>query len=81
VAEGRVTGAALAVGACSPVARRLPAVEAALLGAPVAEAVGRIDAQAVAAALSPIDDVRADAGYRAGAAADLLRRAVSEALA
>ena len=34
VAEGRVTGAALAVGACGPVATRLPALEAALVGQP-----------------------------------------------
>lgn len=78
---GRVAAAAVAVGACSAVARRLPAVEAALTGAPVAEAVGRIDAGDVAAALSPIDDVRATAGYRHAAALELVRRAVAEALA
>ena len=33
-ADGRVTAAALAVGACGPVATRLPAVEAALVGHP-----------------------------------------------
>lgn len=79
VADGRVAQAALAVGACSPVARRLPAVEAALVGAAPAEAAGRIADAAVAAALDPIGDVRATADYRAGAAAELLRRAVAEA--
>jgi CO/xanthine dehydrogenase FAD-binding subunit len=60
---------------------RLPAVEAALVGAPV-EGVGeRIRAADVAAALAPIDDVRATAVYRADAAAELVRRAVAEALA
>jgi CO/xanthine dehydrogenase FAD-binding subunit len=70
----------VAVGSCSAVAVRLPAVEAALVGAPV-EGVGeRIRAADVAAALAPIDDVRATAGYRAEAAAELVRRAVAEAL-
>ena len=56
--------AAVAVGSCSAVAVRLPAVEAALVGAPVAEAAGRVRDVDVAAALSPIDDVRATAAYR-----------------
>jgi CO/xanthine dehydrogenase FAD-binding subunit len=75
-----ITEAAVAVGACSPVARRLPRVEAALLG-PVAGAAGRIDPAVVAAALDPIDDVRATAAYRRRAAAELMRRAVERALA
>ncbi|MEM9196856.1 MAG: FAD binding domain-containing protein [Pseudomonadota bacterium] len=74
----RVQSAALAVGACSAVAQRLPRVEAALVGASTAAAARRIDADAVAAALSPIDDVRGTAQYRARAAAELLRRAVAE---
>lgn len=77
---GRVTEAAVAVGACSPVAVRLPAVEAALAGAPIGEAVGRIRDVDVTASLSPIDDVRATAGYRRMAAAELVRRAVAGAL-
>ncbi|MCR9151294.1 MAG: FAD binding domain-containing protein [Rhodobacteraceae bacterium] len=78
---GRVREAAVAVGACSAVARRLPAVEAALQGARPAEAAERIVPADVAAALAPIDDVRASAAYRAGAATELVRRAVTEALA
>ncbi len=74
VAEGTVRDAALAVGACGPVATRLPQVEAALIGRPPDPA--RITDAMVAAALSPIDDVRADAGYRGAAAAELLRRAL-----
>ncbi len=74
---GRVAEAALAVGAASPVARRLPEVEAALAGAPLAGAAARIDPAAVARALAPIDDLRASAAYRAEAAAVLLRRAVA----
>jgi CO/xanthine dehydrogenase FAD-binding subunit len=81
VAAGRVTGAAVAVGAASPVARRLPQVEAALTGAPLAEVAARIRAVDVQASLAPIDDVRATAAYRNHAAVDLVRRAVAEALA
>ncbi len=78
VRDGRIAQVALAVGACSAVARRLPAVEAALVGAPVAEAAARIGTADVAAALDPIDDVRGTAAYRADAAAELLRRALAE---
>ena len=81
VRDGRIVAAAVAVGACSPVAVRLPLVEAALVGAPVAGAVGRISAPDVQAPLSPIDDVRATASYRREAAVELVRRAVAEALA
>ncbi len=82
VVEGdHITTAALAIGSCSPVAVRLPAVEAALVGASVAEAVSRVVAGDVQAALSPIDDVRASAAYRRAAAVALVRRAVTEALA
>ncbi|MDT8857592.1 FAD binding domain-containing protein [Paracoccaceae bacterium Fryx2] len=78
VVRGMVTEAALAVGACSAVAVRLPLVEAALPGAPLAQAAARIGDAAVAAALTPLDDLRATAAYRAGAAAELLRRAVDD---
>ena len=81
VAAGRVTGAMVAVGACSPVAVRLPQVEAALVGAPVAQAVDRVQAADVQVALAPIDDVRATADYRRDAAVELVRRAVRGALA
>jgi CO/xanthine dehydrogenase FAD-binding subunit len=76
---GIVTEIAIAAGACSPVPCRLPIIEAALLGAPVAGLAGRIRAEDIAASLSPIDDIRAPAGYRLEAVAELLRRAVKEA--
>ena len=81
IEDGSVVQASVAVGSCSPVAVRLPAVEAALVGASVAEALDRVTAADVQAALSPIDDVRATAGYRRAAAVELVRRAVAEALA
>jgi CO/xanthine dehydrogenase FAD-binding subunit len=81
VAAGRVTEAKIVVGACSPVAVRLPLVEAALVGVQATDAVNRVRATDVQAALAPIDDVRATADYRRDAAVELVRRAVAEALA
>ncbi|GAB5469171.1 MAG: xanthine dehydrogenase family protein subunit M [Rhodospirillales bacterium] len=68
--------AALAIGSCSAVARRLPLLEARLRACPLAEAAERLDDGAVATALAPIDDARASGAYRAQAAAELLRRAL-----
>ena len=75
--QGRIKLAALAVGACSGVAVRLPDLEKALIGARLEDAVNLINPAAVAAALSPIDDIRATAAYRAEVAAELLSRAVA----
>ena len=76
---GRVAHAAAAVGACGPVATRLPLVESALAGRPADPGLAEaITAEAVAPALSPIDDIRADAAYRVDAAVTLLRRAAAE---
>jgi N-methylhydantoinase B len=80
---GRISRARIAIGACSPVAMRLPALEAALVGQPIAAACA-VPADEHLAALAPIDDVRATAAYRRHAALVLLRRALTppaEALA
>jgi CO/xanthine dehydrogenase FAD-binding subunit len=78
--DGRIEQAAIAVGACSPVAQRLAALEAALVGAPAdAAAVARVLPEHMEA-LSPIDDVRASADYRRGAAREIVVRALAEAL-
>ncbi len=77
VANGRITHAALAVGACSATAQRVPKAEAALLGQPLAAAASAITAADVAAALSPMDDLRASAAYRHIAATELLQRATT----
>lgn len=75
---GAVGRARIAVGACSPVARRLPALEAALAGKPLDAALGETADQAhVADALSPIDDVRGSAAYRNEAALTVVRRGLS----
>ena len=71
---GRIAVARVAVGACSAVARRLPALEAALIGAPVDQRLGNRIEGAQLAPLSPIDDVRGSAAYRLDAVVTLLRR-------
>ncbi|MEM8729857.1 MAG: FAD binding domain-containing protein [Pseudomonadota bacterium] len=76
--SGRIREAALAVGACSAVAVRLPALEAALTGAPSDRAVDLVEADLVTRQLAPIDDIRADAPYRVEAAVELIRRAVAD---
>jgi CO/xanthine dehydrogenase FAD-binding subunit len=81
VDQGRVAKAAIAVGSCSAVAQRLPAVEAGFIGAPVSSALDLIYRADVVEALSPIDDVRGTADYRQVAAVELVRRAVLGALA
>ena len=76
-AGGRIREAALAVGACGPVATRQPAAEAAMLGRTPAEAA-RALAPDQFAALAPIDDIRASAAYRREAALELARRALAD---
>lgn len=77
--RGKAIGSArIAVGACSPVARRLPELEAALIGRPLAPAIGEVPQAGHFAALSPIDDVRATGEYRREAALELVRRALRE---
>jgi CO/xanthine dehydrogenase FAD-binding subunit len=74
IADDRISRARIAVGACSAVAQRLPALEAALVGAPLdASLGGRVEADHLAP-LRPIDDVRGSAGYRSDAALTVLRR-------
>lgn len=81
VKNGRVAEAMLAVGSCSSVARRLTQIEQRLIDAPIATAAKLIRDTDVAAALAPIDDIRATAAYRVEAAAELLRRAVQQVAA
>lgn len=78
VKEGRVASARIAVGACSAVAQRLPALEAALIGQKADAGLAAMAAQEHLAALSPIDDIRADAGYRLEAALVLVKRCLAE---
>lgn len=68
----RVAEARIAVGACSPVARRLPALEAALTGLHPSE-MPQVPQPTHLTPLAPIGDVRASAAYRSEAALILLR--------
>ena len=77
--DGRIDTAAIAVGACSAVAQRLPDLERALVG------VRGDDVEAHVApehfdVLSPIDDVRGSAGYRRAAAQEIVLRAIRATL-
>jgi CO/xanthine dehydrogenase FAD-binding subunit len=78
IADGRVASARLAVGACSPVAERLPALEAALAGAPLDTRLADRVEPAHLAPLSPIDDVRGSAAYRSDAVVTVLRRLLQD---
>jgi N-methylhydantoinase B len=69
---GRIAEARLAVGACSAVAQRIPAMEAALLGVALPEAAG-VPRPEHLAQVTPIDDIRASASFRRDAALTLLR--------
>lgn len=75
-AEARIIAARIAIGACSPVALRLPALETALAGERLAMAPRCVEA-AHLAPLVPISDVRASAGYRREVALHLVRDALA----
>jgi CO/xanthine dehydrogenase FAD-binding subunit len=77
-ASGLIRRAGVAVGACSPVAHRLPALEAALQGRRLSEPLGRLVDPVHLAPLAPIDDIRSSAAYRLDAARTLLSRALDE---
>jgi CO/xanthine dehydrogenase FAD-binding subunit len=77
-ADGTVAAARVAVGACSAVARRLFALEAALLGRPLDARLGQAVASSHLLPLDPIDDVRGTALYRRDAALTLLSRTLSQ---
>ncbi|WP_187971551.1 FAD binding domain-containing protein [Aquibium microcysteis] len=77
--QGRIARCAIAVGACSAVARRLERLEADLVGKPAdATALGVVDARHFDG-LSPIDDVRGTAAYRLAAAREIVGRALLDA--
>ncbi|MEQ3626619.1 MAG: xanthine dehydrogenase family protein subunit M [Celeribacter sp.] len=77
--DGIVTRAAVAVGACSPVAQRLTGLERALTGARIAD-VPDLCADTALPELTPIDDIRASADYRITAPRILIARALMQAL-
>lgn len=76
--EGTITDAAVSVGACSAVARRLPELEAALMGQAMSDDLAGLPSPVHFAHLSPISDVRASAEYRQSAAITLVRRTLTK---
>lgn len=79
VEAGRITRARIAVGACSPVARRLPGLEARICGK-IASELTEIVMEYPFSELSPIGDVRAPAEYRDRAVRTLVARAIAAAM-
>jgi CO/xanthine dehydrogenase FAD-binding subunit len=78
VDAGRVAAARVAIGACSPVARRLFALEHRLVGAALARGLaGRVMAEDLDV-LSPIDDARGTAAYRRDAARTMIGRVLDD---
>ena len=67
--QDRITAARLAIGSCSAVPQRLPALEAAQPSATAAE----LAAASHLAGLTPIDDIRGSGAYRREAALALTR--------
>lgn len=78
-ASGRITHAAIAVGSCAPVAKRLPQIEAALLGARRGDVAAVVRPELIDG-LAPISDVRADAAYRETVVPVLVRRALMRSM-
>ena len=76
--NGTVAAARVAVGACSAVAQRLPALEAALAGRRIEPRLGNAVEPEHLAGLTPIDDVRGPAAYRRDAALILTRRLLAQ---
>lgn len=78
--EGRIVEARIAVGACSEVARRLTALETALVGTKAGPGLGAMIEPEHLAGLAPIDDVRASAEYRRDAVRTLIARTLDASL-
>ena len=76
--DGAIVRCGVAVGACSPVARRLEALEHALIGRNLAPGLSAVVEARHLAPLAPISDVRGTAAYRSDAVVTLLRRALGQ---
>ncbi len=77
---GAIAYAAVAVGSCSAVAQRLPALEHRLLGRRASSDVLALFHSDDLSPLTPIDDVRGSADYRRDIALTLVKRALGEAI-
>ncbi|MBT4888328.1 MAG: xanthine dehydrogenase family protein subunit M [Rhodospirillales bacterium] len=73
---GEVDKASVAVGACSPVALRLPELEQALLGKKDKNLADLVQSSHLDG-LNPIDDIRASAEFRKDAVLEMIKRALA----
>jgi CO/xanthine dehydrogenase FAD-binding subunit len=78
VTDGKVSAARIAVGACSPVARRLTGLETALAGHDLSPALGGVVTAQHLSTLDPVTDLRGRADYRMDTALTLVRRALEK---
>ncbi len=78
--DGTVTAARIAMTALAPTIRRVPEAETALVGSEGGPAAIETAGAAVAAAASPISDVRGSADYRRAMAAVIAGRAIERAI-
>ena len=78
--NNRIAEARVAVGACSAVAKRLPELEAALVGRAFDAALRNAVTLGHVSGLAPIDDVRGTSAYRKDAAWQLVREALLAAV-
>jgi CO/xanthine dehydrogenase FAD-binding subunit len=76
-----VARARIAVGSCSAVAQRLPALEAELAGRRLDAGLADLVRPEHLASLSPIDDVRGTSAYRREAALTIVKRAINQCVA
>lgn len=76
-ADRLIRRARVAVGACSAVARRLPALESSLVGAVADRGLADRVEPSHLAPLSPIDDIRASSAYRRDAGCTLVARTLA----
>ncbi len=74
LASNRIESVRIACGGVAATPRRAPKCEQALLGRDWNEATLEAAQAALAAEFTPIDDMRASAGYRRAALCNLLRR-------
>ncbi len=72
--DGRIRNVRIAIGACSPVAQRMTGIEDMLRGRKCEASLVELVTMEHFESLAPIDDVRADAGYRRCCALELSRR-------
>ncbi|WP_069300212.1 FAD binding domain-containing protein [Neptunicoccus sediminis] len=77
VQSGKICKARVAVGACSPVAQRLPALESDLCGQ--GKVAGLVTPDHLST-LTPIDDVRGSASYRLEVLAPMIEQAITGCL-